>query len=99
MDVVEILSAPLPRCTRHIPVDTYLLSASHGTTRARSATTRRRAQATATKTLQDKISPRIVRAARPASKCDLDHLVVSRPTASFSDIHEYHRRGSCKIAS
>ena len=75
MDVVEILSAPLPRYTRHIPIDAYLLSALHGTTRARSATTRKEAQATAIKALQEKISPRIVRAVGPASECDLDHLV------------------------
>ncbi len=82
MDVVEILSAPLPRCTRHIPVDAYLLSALHGTTRARSATTRKEARATAIKTLQEKISPRIVRAVSPASECDLDHL-VSRLQQAF----------------
>ncbi len=75
MDAVEIFSAPLPRCTRHIPIDAYLLSALHGTTRTRSATTRKEAQPTAIKTLQKKISPHIVRAIDPASECDLGHLV------------------------
>ena len=82
MDVVEIISAPLPRHTRHIPVDAYLLSALHGATWARSATTRKEDRAPAIKTLQEKIRPRIVRAVGPAYEGDLDHL-ASRDSNIF----------------
>jgi len=67
MDVVEILSAPLPRHTRHLPIDAYLLSGLHGATWAWSATNKKTARTTGSTTLQKKIRPRIVRAVSPAS--------------------------------
>jgi len=75
MDVVEFISAPLPRHTRYIPVDAYLLPALHGATWARSATTKKTTRTTGSTTLQEKIRPRIVRVVCPAYECDLDHLV------------------------
>lgn len=74
MDVVEILSAPLPRRTRHLPVDAYLLPALHGATWARSATTKKTSRTTGSTTPPEKIRPRIVRAVGPASAYGLDSL-------------------------
>ena len=82
MDVVKVISAPLPRHTRHIPVDAYLLPALHGATWARSAATKKTTRTTGSTTLQEKIRPRIVRAVCPAYECDLDHL-VSRDSSIF----------------